>query len=228
MLCNEVFPILQGKHITSLFHANSVTTSRAFLTLGGLASRARMKAEGLPQTDQYTDASDQQFGVWNDVFTDSVDIHARVRDRNQYGPVLFILDTRLLLDLPPHIEIHFTKTNPAGWVQGQTYSDRYFATPADLYAGLVRGTFDHMITFRTAEGLIPFGTRLEQIVLDQPKMHWATGANIFTTAMQSLQAAAVVGAIGTPISQRQCSEGCRCLASYHDHPVQVQTLFGPP
>ena len=49
-------------------------------------SRGYVEDRRLPQTPQYSDDADKQLGIWSDVFTDGVDIHARGSIRN-YGPV---------------------------------------------------------------------------------------------------------------------------------------------
>lgn len=221
MIGTDVYPILVSKGISHLYHANSVGTSRSFLQVGGLASRALVQGKGLQQTPQYTDAIDQHFGIWNDVFTDSVDIHARSSSHNKYGPVLFILDARLLLELQDGVEVHVTRTNPTKWVNGQSIQDRYFTTAAELTAKLTYGDFGQMITFRTAAGIIPFGPWLKQIILDDPQV-----PNVFANAKQSLEAMAAANGITAPaVERRVCNYGCKCLKTYASDRALVQTYF---
>lgn len=210
----DVLSVLMAKGIDSLHHANSVTTSLAFLRLGGLASRQRVEAVRFPQTAQYTDALDRNCGIWNDVFTDSVDIHARVRDRNKYGPVLFVLDARTLLALPPGIEVWVTKSNPSKWSGGQAVEDCYFMNAKELRTGLTKGTFDQIVTFRVADGLLPFGAHLRQIVLDDPQMRQANGKDSFAVARDALQDAARAGRFATPVTRRECEMDCKCRPRY--------------
>ena len=221
----EVYPVLQEKRIDLLYHANSVATSATFLRLGGLASREHVERQGLAQTPQYTDYVDRKFGIWNDVFTDSVDIHARIRNRNQYGPVVFVLDARMLATLPAEVDVLITKSNPTKWADGQQHADRYFTTAAELSAGLVRGTFDQMITYRIRDGLLPFGTHLQQIVLDDPRVNRPDSIGTFTVTQRALQEAAAVGRVATPVSQRTCDADCKCLPKYAGDQNWVRKYF---
>jgi len=102
-----------------------------FLRLGGLASREHVERQGLVQTPQFTDDIDRHFGIWNDVFTDSVDIHARIRNRNQYGPVVFVLEARMLATLPAAIDVLITEPSDK-MGQRQEHGSRYFTTAADF------------------------------------------------------------------------------------------------
>jgi hypothetical protein len=226
MRAADVLPILRGKHIDVLYHANSMATSEAFFRLRGLVSRGRVEAEGMRQTAQYTDDGDRRFNVWNDVFTDSVDLHTRMSRRNQYGPLLFELDVGILAVLPEEVEVHLTRTNPSKWAIGQSHEDRYFHAPGLATAGFVRGTFDHMITFRTASGLIPFGDHLRRIVLDNPQMIWVQSqASIFEGALARVHQLAADAGLTTPIVERQCHEGCRCVSEYQTTAGVTAQLF---
>lgn len=225
MLGTDVYPILQSRGISRLHHANSVVTSNAFLHLGGLASRGQVERLGWPQTGQYTDSVDKRYGIWNDVFTDGIDIHERISNHNKYGPVVFVLDAKLLLDLPEGTDVLVTRANPSKWISGQSIQDRYFATVEELAAGLTRGTFDQMITFRTAEGIVPFGRRLEQIILDDPQARRANGSDAFTSALQSLQAIATASGIALSVTRRKCSFGCGCVKFYASNSSFVQGFF---
>ena len=221
----EVYPVLQEKRINLLYHANSVATSATFLRLVELGGRRHIKRKRLAQTPQYTDDVDRKFGIWNDVFTDSADIHARIRSRNQYGPVLFVLDARMLATLPAEVDVLITKSNPTKWADGQQHADRYFTTAAELSAGLVRGTFDQMITYRIRDGLLPFGTHLQQIALDDPRVNRPDNIGTFTVTQRALQEAAAVGRVATPVSQRTCDADCKCWPNYASDPNWVRKFF---
>jgi hypothetical protein len=220
----EVYPVLQQKNINRLYHANTVATSVTLLRLRCLASRGYVERNRLVQTDQYTDEVDRRFGIWDDVFTDSVDIHARIRDRNQYGPVVFVFDARMLATLSADIDVLITKSNPTKWTDGQQHGDRYFTTVAELSAGLCKGTFDQMITYRIPEGLLPFGTHLQQIVLDDPRVNRPDNIGTFTVTQRLLQEAAA-GRVVTQISQRACDAGCKCSTTYAGNPDLVRKFF---
>lgn len=225
MLGTDVYPILKLKGISHLHHANSVVTSKAFLRLGGLASRGRVQRSGFPQTTQYTDVIDQRYGIWNDVFTDSVDIHERSKSHNKYGPVLFVLDARFLLELPDDVDILVTKTNPTKWHNGQSIQDRYFTSAQELEANLTYGTFDQMITFRTDEGIIPFGKWLECIKIDDPQLQNMDGSNVFKNALDSLQVTAMEINIEFPVNMRTCKKGCSCVKFYASNDMFIEKFF---
>lgn len=82
----EMHGALAQHGVTHLHHANTVATSCTFLRSSRLASRGWVDYYRLPQTPQLSDDLDKQFGIWNDVFMDGVDIHRRGRTRNFYGP----------------------------------------------------------------------------------------------------------------------------------------------
>lgn len=224
----EVHGVLVQKGIDLLYHANTVTTSLAFLQLGGLASRERVERDGFRQTEQYTDNTDKRDGIWNDVFTDTVDIHARIRNANDYGPVLFVLNAAVLTALPAQTEIWVTRTNPCKWTAGLQTCDRYFQTTAQLATGLTKGTFDQIITFRVTNGVIPFGAYLQDIILDNLRVSHADGEERFIVAQRALRTAARTGRITTSITRRNCGSDCRCHAKYEGDANLVRKNFAVP
>ena len=118
-----VYEILKSKGVDFLYHANSVQTSCTFLKNGSLLSRGVVQRRGFRQTEQPSDVIDQKYGVWLDIFTDSVDIHQRANRRNTYGPVLFKINIDILktLNLPP---LWITKKNPTKWIDGELHYGR--------------------------------------------------------------------------------------------------------
>jgi len=211
---SDVYMILMQKGIDHLHHANTVTTSFSFLKTGGLVSRGHAVKHGLPQTPQTSDALDQHFGIWDDIFTDTVDIHARAKQRNYYGPVLFVLDPTLLLSLPPGSDVLVTKKNPTKWVDGEQASDRYYQTPAELSMFLSRGTFDQMVIIRTLSGHLPFAGKSVEIVLDNPQGKLRNGSDAYVTAEAKLRSTASASGISATISQRNCIPNCKCVGQY--------------
>lgn len=91
-----VYEVLAAAGVESIYHANSVITSCQFLRNRALLSRGTVERRGLYQTAQGSDDIDKRFGIWFDVFTDSVDIHDRAKRANLYGPALFVLDSELI------------------------------------------------------------------------------------------------------------------------------------
>ncbi|MHC4405278.1 MAG: hypothetical protein ACYTG0_36995 [Planctomycetota bacterium] len=92
----KVFDILAENGVTEVYHANSVITACQFLREGALLSRGTVDRKGWYQTAQSSDLDDKKHGIWFDIFADSVDIHHRARRKNAYGPVLFVLDAKII------------------------------------------------------------------------------------------------------------------------------------
>jgi hypothetical protein len=225
MLGADVYQVLSLNNISRINHANTVVTSRSFLQLGGLASRGHVERHKLPQTTQYSDTIDKIFKIWNDIFTDSVDIHERVGGRNFYGPVLFVLDPQIMSNLPAQFEVLVTKTNPTKWKEGQSIQDRYFTTASELFLGFAKGTFDQMITFRTPDGILPFGQWLREIILDDPQAPRTDGSSVFNHALDSLREATVSSKIAAPIVRRTCKFGCKCIGQYASNRVLLNSFL---
>lgn len=78
----HVFDALMDKGIDELYHANSVATACQFLRSRSLISRGTVERLGVTQTPQSSDDLDKRYGIWFDVFADSVDIHNRARRAN--------------------------------------------------------------------------------------------------------------------------------------------------
>src|SRR5262249_23476596 len=159
----------RAKGVDTLHHANPVTTSCTFLRVRGLASRGYVEDRGLPQTSQYSDATDKRLGIWYDVFADGVDIHERGSIRNNYGPVLFILPATILQQLPPGTEVLVTRNNPVRWGPADSPADRYFMSPEELLDGYEYGDFGKHVVLRNDNGFLPFDESTLRLLLDDPK-----------------------------------------------------------
>lgn len=224
MTGEEVFRVLSARGVKELYHANSVKTSVSLLLLGGLASRGRVEKAGLPQTNQITDTKDRDFGIWNDVFLDTVDIHDRTSNRNHYGPVLFVLSAEILLNLPPASRVLMTRSNPSKWNLSLSDEQRYFMTEEELEAGVDVGRFDHMLVIRTGAGIVPFQHHLKSIILDEPKYEDRESIE-FQAAVAALEDAGRKKGVETNIIRRECSP-CGCIASYSEKTSRIPWFFG--
>lgn len=72
----DLSAVLRNNRVWLLYHENTVVTSVNFLREGALLSRAEVERRGLYQSPQpKSDKKDKRYGVWDDVFTDTVDIH---------------------------------------------------------------------------------------------------------------------------------------------------------
>src|SRR5436305_15178842 len=121
----RVFEVLKENGIDFIHHANAVISSCQFLRHGALLSRGTVERRGFYQTEQSSDDLDKSFGLWFDVFTDSVDIHERANRRNLYGPVLFVLRSKIISKAYTG-RIWVTKLNPTNW-SGTKREERWFS-----------------------------------------------------------------------------------------------------
>ncbi|MEN5202576.1 hypothetical protein ABE525_25455 [Pseudomonas wadenswilerensis] len=217
MTGNEVYEVLIRRGVSYLHHANSLITSTSLLNLGGLASRELVEARNLPQTYQYTDQSDKNLGVWGDIFLDTVDIHKRASRRNNYGPILFVVNAEIL-KLATNVLI--TKSNPSKWNTQTPHATRYFTSTDELEEGLAIGEFDQMLTLRTSNGLLPLAGLLEYILVDDPIQGPQPGPE-FTQAQNTL-----MQLTDTPIIRRECQPWCKCSSGYSDAQV-LSKMFSP-
>jgi len=227
MTGQEVYEVLMARGGDKLYHANSVRTSLSLLQLGGLASRGVVRDRGLPQTSQISDSEDREYGIWYDSFVDTYDIHSALRRRNFYGPVLFVMAAELLLRLPAETTVLVTRCNPTKW-DGLSDDQRYFLTSSELAAGLRVGYFDHMITIRSPDGIVPFAGTVERIVLDEPRLSAPEIGQEYVTARDAISATAARAGIQVQVERRTCV-WCNCTNDYQDpdKPKRVGYFFTP-
>ena len=154
--------VLKNKKVHYLYHANTVVTAITFLENNGLYSRQAVEDKGLFQTPQVSDETDKFFGVYNDIFFDSCDIHARASKVNSYGPVLFVYHVDLLSNYLAHVAI--TKSNPLYWKAATTENEKYFQNIEEIMQDFNYGTFAQHITIRNI-GYIGFSF-LSKIIFD--------------------------------------------------------------
>jgi hypothetical protein len=214
----EVYTVLKRIETEHLYHANTVTTSSTFLEQGGLASRGFVEDRSLKQTPQpSSDEKDKKYGIWNRVFLDHVDIHyraGRVKGPNHYGPVLFLLDLDILLQLPIGSDVLVTKNNPIYWFDNQPAVDRWFRSAEELAANLEFGNFNKMLVIQTPAAMIPFPHGQVQIMLDDPKKKVSCGQDAYSYAYKRLQAAARTGRVEAVIAPHECRGDCTCVEKY--------------
>lgn len=211
LLTNEdIKNVLMQHQVKGLFHANTVLTSISFLKNKGLCSRQYI--DQLPdsyQTRQYSDAGDKRFGIYNDIFFDSVDIHCRAHQCNQYGPVTFIYSLDLLSSPELNNKVRITKDNPIRWNSKMNLEDRYLVNLSELQNGFCKGAFKQHITLHDVQK-ISF-QYLKSIQLDPlPEMYH----NIFEDAYHNLQDAVAQAGVLMDVSIRKCDSQCQCQNQY--------------
>jgi len=221
----HVFEVLVGKGINELHHANSVVTACQFLRSKSLMSRGTVERLGITQTPQSSDDIDKRYGIWFDVFADTVDIHHRARRANAYGPVLFVFDTQLIKRSYTG-RIWVTKMNPTKWA-GNSDQQRWFQDKEDLEENLVKGSFDQILVFRHCGGQLPFRRFLKMIILDDPQWEDDDEVGLFSMAVGALRLAMADSGIDVPIERRVCRKGCVCEEEYAQDEKRLLKMFDP-
>lgn len=225
----DVYRVLLGINATCLYHANSITTGCAFLEHGGLLSRGYVEDHKLTQTQQYSDDNDKKYGIWHRVFADHVDIHyrgGRTKGPNQYGPVLFVLDSDVLSKLPKGSEVSVTKKNPIHWKDGEPIEERWFKDAQELAASLSFGDFNKTLVIKTPSGTLDFPNRRVRIYLDNPTRKLSSGKDAYEYAEKRLRNAAGTGKVTVTIEPHQCRPDCICTKKYASYTYQhFEMLF---
>lgn len=221
----HVFDALIDEGIDELHHANSVATACQFLRSRSLMSRGTVERLGITQTPQSSDDLDKRYGIWFDVFADSVDIHNRARRANAYGPVMFVFDTELI-NRSYTGRIWVTKLNPTKW-SGKSEKQRWFQDKEDLEDNLTKGTFDQMLVFRHCGGELPFKKFLKRIILDDPQRTTEEDVDLYSMAVGALRLAMSDSGLDIPIERRVCRAGCKCNDNYGEDDERLYMMFDP-
>lgn len=212
MNANEVKEVLINHNILHLFHANTVKTSLTFINNGGLLSRKTVEDLSLPQTPQLSDEIDKSYGIYHDIFFDSVDIHERAKQINDYGPITFVYSVNVLDKLKKY-DICVTRDNPIRWKENMTDNERYFTDYKDLNSNFVKGNFAQHITIRNISEPLSF-EYLEKILIDYPGEKLK---KYFTLAYNVLEKSLLNNGISAPLITRKCSDECQCEEQYYNH-----------
>lgn len=222
----KVYESLENKGVSEIHHANSVITACQFLRQGSLMSRGNIERKGLFQTAQKSDDLDKKYGIWFDVFVDSVDIHDRAKRANAYGPVMFVFDAKLI-EKAYTGRVWVTKLNPTKW-EGKSREERWFSSADDLDSNFVKGRFDQMIVFRHSGGELPFNEFLKEIILDDPEItRKKDGLDYFSMSYGALLLSMTEGGIDVPIRKRSCKKKCSCLEDYRNDKDWTRNMFLP-
>jgi hypothetical protein len=208
----EVLKVLKKKEVKNFHHANTVQTACVFLQNARLLSRGTVDEKGVQQTAQKSDALDKRFGIWYDVFLDAVDIHARAKTRNLYGPVLFVLALEILEE-DWLSSVWITKKNPTQWKAGDRPEDRYFQSVSEFDADYKYGNFASMFILRSVGGVLRLSPHLKSIVVDDP--NWDDGSDVYAQTIGALRASAWQGGLkDLVITRRECVPACSCKGQY--------------
>ena len=222
---SHVFEVLTEKTVEELHHVNSVATACQFIRSKSLMSRGNVERMGFAQTRQASDEIDKRYGIWFDVFVDSVDIHHRARRANVYGPVLFVFDINII-NKNGTGRLWVTKLNPTKWV-GKPDNRRWFQDRNDLEENFVKGEFDQMIVLRHCGGALPFGTYLRKIILDDPGFRNDDEIDLYSMSVGALRLAMQDAKIDVPIERRQCRDRCTCSTYWNENNERRSHMFDP-
>lgn len=221
----QVFEVLSAKGVTELHHVNSVATACQFIRSRSLMSRGTVERMGVAQTAQSSDKTDRIYGIWFDVFLDSVDIHERARRANVYGPVLFVFDIGLIHKNGTG-RIWVTKENPTKWAD-KAKDERWFQGKTELAEIFTKGTFDQMLVLRHCGGEFPFGKHLVKIILDDPSHQTQEDVDCFSMAVGALRLAMQDAGLNVPIERRTCRPRCTCKAEWQRDSKRLLEMFDP-
>jgi hypothetical protein len=189
-------------------------------------SRGFVEDRGLKQTPQASDEVDKKYGIWHNIFLDHVDIHDRSGRLNQYGPVLFRFDLKILLKLPAGTEILVTKKNPIYWHENEPDTDRWIQRPNELAKRIQFGNFEKMLVIETSSEKLDFPDRHARITLDDSQRETSSGEDAFTHAENRLTTAAATGGVEAHIERCKCQIGCICVAEYGKYtPGKIDLYF---
>jgi len=203
--------ILKENEVYNLYHANTVGTAVTFLKVGGLLSRGEVRDRRLFQTYQQTDCTDEQLGVFNDIFFDTVDVHERSKNICYYGPVMFVYEVDVLDTVN---DVKVTKTNPKYWNENLMEEDKYFVDSCDLNKNLAPGNFGQHVTIHNYHDVLSFRPYIRTIILDNPGEKWNS---YFDAARERIGSLIQEKDLGINLSIRDCQEGCRCREIYNGY-----------
>lgn len=232
-------PILQAKGVTSLFHANTVSTSLTFIRNRALLSRGYVANNGLIQTSQKSDEADEKYNVWDDVFMDGLDLHKKYGKPNNYGPVLFVLKLELLLSPSfPHVLV--TKNNPWFWKPSESWDDRYYSDIKEVEKDYLSGGLKDvriMFTLRSPGTNVKLNKYLDFIWVDKPNIliNLRSGGqkNVGDYAIDLIKKTMLANGLGhIPVTNRHPKGnffGCLCNARYtfmwNTNPAEFKMKF---
>lgn len=224
----KIYKILEAEGMTHLYHANTLITSCHFLRHGSLLSREKVEKLNLAQTEQLSDNIDKKFGIYNDIFLDSCDIHKRASQINNYGPVIFKINLDILKD-ESNGDIYITKENPINWNPLDENDLFWFQSIKEVEKGFNKFNFKQILVYRNCKGKLPLDGFLEEIIVDDPERNFASGIDIVSYSMGALRLAYALG----PLEEikfriRKCNKSCNCKDSYEEFNKKMLTKFFSP
>ena len=227
ILPKRIYETLKDKGISSLYHPNSVMAACNFLRNRCIMSPGSTDKLGLFQTSLIPSQVGKNHGIWNDIFTDSADLHKQRGHANSHGPVLFELDIEIIKQTYAG-KAWVTKSNPGKWETNTKHDRRWFVSANDLENYFSHGDSDYMVIFRHCGGKLPIHGHLKKIILDDPRLKTDTyQIDYFSMAYGAITLAMTEGALVAPVEKRTCHPDCGCLNDYMEGRVEAEKMFSP-
>lgn len=218
--------LLKDKGVKEVFHANTVATACNYLNARALLSREYVESRHLPQTEQKSDKIDKDYGIYNDIFLDKVDIHKNSNDLIVYGPVCFVFDIDILLSNELS-SISITRTNPIYW-KNKGYESDWMLSDCELSKEFDVDCFGQQLVLRNDTGMLTFGTHLKYIRLDDPcYKDEVTGVDFYSVAYGALAQSMSIADFKVKIVKQKCGASCKCIASYKRNIDKTRMSFFP-
>ena len=214
----DIYNILIKKGVSRFHHANTVKSALSFISEGALLSRSFIESNKLSQTIQYTDEKDKKLEIWDSVFLDGLDLHKKFLRPNLYGPVLFVLDLKILL-LSDFQFVRVTKSNTESWhsIEGNFYEssadfERDYLNGDKLKDGRIMFLFDRPeknIQLKYCKKIIVDDPRIDRVYSNETKKAIAEMiSNRFINAVNEIN-------LEIPIEIRHKSKDlCNCYHQY--------------
>lgn len=224
----KVYKTLKSKGITHLYHANTVITSCHFLKRGALLSREKIEKLKLAQTEQSSDKIDKKYGIYNDIFIDSCDIHKRANQINHYGPVLFKINLDIINNESIG-EMYITKENPSNWNPLDDIASYWFQNVKEVNEDFGEFHFKQILVLRNCKGKLPLIDFLEEIIVDEPSRNFPKKLDTVSYSIGALKLAYALGPLeNVDFKVRKCSGFCTCKNSYKGFDKKMLIKFFSP
>ncbi|MET0028429.1 MAG: hypothetical protein ABW101_12395 [Candidatus Thiodiazotropha sp.] len=227
ILPKKIHETLIAKGVTHIYYANNVSTACRLLRHRCLMSQVNIDRLGIHSSSPGMDSSAEHYTRWNDVFTDTVDIHQHTGGINPAGPVVLELDIEIIRNTYTG-KVWVTRSNPAEWGP-QTHQERkWFSSAVDLEHYFSPASSDHLAVFRHCGGKLPIQGYLKRILLDDPGLEIRTqGVDCFSMAYGALKLAMSDGGFNVPIVRRDCEAQRASGEEYDADEDTLMARFSP-
>ncbi|GKX31397.1 hypothetical protein SH1V18_38770 [Vallitalea longa] len=222
----KLYEFLLSKGIENFFHANTLTTSCSFIQQNKLMSRGIVESLGLPQTSQESDIIDKKYGLWDCIFLDVYDLHkegfGNYKRQNLYGPILFKLSTKCLIESVPNVRI--IKENPVNWEKCNIDTSNAYLKLDEYIENFGDNTFKKMIIFKEENFNLFLDKYLEEVIIDSTSSIKEVnyGKRAYDIILKHMES----NNLQCNIKMRECNYDCYCKKNYEEmSSKELQKLF---